>query len=93
MRPTPKFGWAEITAHYGFDQHSVRLSRRTLARIHAGKLVRLCGQGFHVEGRREADCWTFNSMAPGSILVETDEGREVFQGSIGDEEVWVEPNL
>ena len=91
MRPTPKSGWVEITVYNGLDHHSVRLSRRTLSRIHAGKLVRLRGQGFHVEGRREADCWTFNSTATGSIQVDTEEGREVFQGHFGDEEVWVEP--
>lgn len=88
MRSTPKSGWAEITVHNGFDQHSVRLSGRTLARIQAGKLVHLRGQGFHVEGSMEADTWAFNGTAPGSILVDTDEGRVVFEGNFADEEVW-----
>lgn len=88
MRPTPKSRWAEITVYNGYDQHSVRLSGRTLERIQSGKLVRLRGQGFHVEGRREADFWTFNATEPGSILVDTDEGREVFEGNFADEEVW-----
>ena len=44
MRPTPKSGWVEITVYNGLDHHSVRLSRRTLSRIHAGKLVRLGGR-------------------------------------------------
>lgn len=91
MRPTPKSGWAVITVFTGFDQHSVRLSGRILARIRAGKQVHLYGQGFHVEGHREADSWTFNATAPGSIDVDTDEGRDVFDGSFGDDEVWVEP--
>lgn len=91
MRPTPKSGWAHIAIYNGYDQHSVRLAGRTLSRIQAGRLVRLRGQGFHVDGRREADFWTFNATAPGSIQVDTDEGRDVFRGHFGDEEVWVEP--
>lgn len=90
MRTTPKSGWAVITVFNGLDQHSVWLSGRTLARIQAGKQVHLYGQGFYVEGNREADTWTFNATAPGSIHVDTDEGRDVFDGSFEDDEVWVE---
>ena len=91
MRPTPKSGWAHIAIYNGYDQHSVRLSGRTLERIQAGRLIHLRGQGYVVQGVKEADLWTFNASAPGSILVDTDEGRVVFEGNFADEEVWVEP--
>jgi len=93
MRSTPKSGRMEITVYNGYDQHSVRLSGRTMAQIQAGKHVHVRGQGFFVEGVKEADSWTFNATSPGSVYVDTDEGREVFEGHFGDDEVWVEPTL
>lgn len=75
---------------YGYDTHSLVLSLRTFRRIQAGALLTLRGQGFFVEDVKEADSWIFNATVPGSIHVDTDEGREVFDGSFGDEEVWVE---
>lgn len=90
MRPTPKSGRVKITVYNGFDQHSVCISGRTMARIQAGNHVHLRGQGFFVEGLKEVDFWAFNVTAPGSIYVDTDEGREVFEGNFRDAEVWAE---
>ena len=90
MPPRPTGGTARITVDYGYDLHSLVLSFRTFRRIQAGAVLTLRGQGFFVEGVKEADSWSFNATSPGSIRVETDEGREVFDGSFGDEEVWVE---
>lgn len=90
MSPRTRGGTARITVDYGYDLHSLMLSRRTFRRIQAGAVLTLRGQGFFVEGVKEADSWIFNATSPGSIRVETEEGREIFDGSIGDEEVWVE---
>ncbi len=90
MSPHTSGGTARITVDAGYDIHSLVLSGRTFGRIQAGAVLTLRGQGFFVEGVKEADSWSFNATSPGSIRVETDEGREVFDGSFGDEEVWVE---
>lgn len=73
----------------GYDHHSLTLSGRTLARILAGTAMTLKGQGFPVEGFMEQDRWTFNQGTVGAVHVSTDEGREVFEGSLGDAEVTV----
>lgn len=93
MSPRTRGGTARITVDYGYDLHSLVLSFRTFRRIQAGAVLTIRGQGFFVEGVKETDSWTFNASSPGSIRVETDEGREVFEGNLGDEEVWVEPAL
>lgn len=93
MSPRTSGGASRITVNYSFDFHSVLLSPRTLRRILAGAVLTLRGQGFFVEGVKEKDSWSFNATSPGSIRVETDEGREVFEGHLGDDEVWVEPTL
>lgn len=75
----------------GYDHHSLILSGRILARIQAGKPVTIHGQGFPVEGFLERDFWSFNSGALGAVHVFTDEGREVFEGDLGEAEVLVLP--
>lgn len=90
MRSRPfKSGTAQVFVDNGFDQHSLVLSGRTLARIQAGKPVILRGQGFPVEGVMERDRWRFNSRVFGSVRVVTDEGRDVFEGNLRDAEVVV----
>lgn len=90
MRSRPfKSGMAKVIVDNGFDQHSLVLSGRTLARIQAGKPVILRGQGFPVEGVMERDLWWFNARAFGSVQVVTDTGREVFDGNLRDAEVAV----
>lgn len=84
-----KSGTAKVFVDNGLDQHSLVLSGRTLARIQAGKLVTIQGQGFHVEGVMEQDLWAFNGSALGAIHVSTDTGRDVFDGNLRDTEVHV----
>ncbi len=84
-----KSGAAKVFVDNGFDQHSLVISVRTLARIQAGKPVILRGQGFPVEGVMERDHWCFNSRAFGSVQVVTDQGRDVFEGNLRDAEVAV----
>lgn len=90
MRSRPfKSGTATVFVHYGYDEHCLVLSGRALARIQAGKLVTIKGQGFHVEGVMEQDLWAFNGSAVGAIHVSTDTGRDVFEGNLSDDEVAV----
>lgn len=84
-----KSGRATVFVDNGYDQHSLVLSGKTLARIQAGKLVILRGQGFPVEGFTERDRWSFNSRSFGAVHVVTDEGRDVFEGNLWDAEVLV----
>lgn len=93
MPPRAMGGTAQVTLDCGYDTHSLVLPLRAFRRIQAGAVLTIRGQGFFVEGVKETDSWTFNASSPGSIRVETDEGREVFEGNLGDEEVWVEPAL
>lgn len=90
MGPRSHSGTARITVDYGYDIHTLRLSRRTLGRIQTGAVLTLRGQGFLVEGVREQDRWVFNDGVVGRLLVITDEGREIYDGQITDGEVWLE---
>lgn len=76
-----------VTVDYGYDVHSVSIPEAVFAQIQAGQPVVVEGQGFPVEGVMERDQWTFNCGAVGSVHVVTDEGREVFDGGLGDAEV------
>lgn len=90
MRSRPfKSGTAKVFVHNGYDEHCLVLSGRALARIQAGKLVTIQGQGFHAEGVMEQDLWAFNGSAVGAIHVSTDTGRDVFDGNLRDAEVHV----
>ena len=90
MPPRHRGGTARISVDYGYDIHSLQLSRRTLQGIRVGAALALRGQGFFVEGVREQDHWVFNSGAVGRLIVITDEGREIYDGQITDGEVWLE---
>jgi hypothetical protein len=79
-----------VTVDYGFDLHTISISEAAFAQIQTGKLVTVQGQGFPVEGTTEQDRWTFNESVPGAIYVSTDEGRDVFEGHLGDAEVAVQ---
>jgi len=75
---------------YGYDLHSISIMEAVFAKILAGKPVTVQGQGFLVEGTTEQDYWTFNENVPGFIYVSTDEGRDVFEGNLGDAEVAIQ---
>ena len=78
-----------VTVDYGYDVHSVSISESAFAKIQMGQFVVVEGQGFPVEGVMERDLWTFNYCGVGAVHVMTDEGREVFDGDLGDTEVAV----
>lgn len=78
-----------VTVDYGFDLHTISIADAIYAQIQAGQPVVVEGQGFPVEGAWERDQWAFNHGAVGAVHVMTDEGREVFEGGIGDAEVAV----
>lgn len=86
-----KTGSVTVTVDYSYDVHSITFSKRTWDRIDRGFPISIKGQGFNVEGLVEQDVWTFNDQTRGARVVEvtTDEGREVFCGSLDDEEVSV----
>jgi hypothetical protein len=79
-----------VTVDFGYDVHTISISEAAFAQIQAGKPVTIQGQGFPVEGTTEQDHWTFNESVPGAIHVSTDEGRDVFEGHLGDAEVAIQ---
>lgn len=80
-------GVIRVIVVYGYDMHEISISEATFAQIQAGRPVAIQGQGFPVEGAMEDDQWAFNYGAVGSVYVSTVEGREVFEGNLGDAEV------
>lgn len=78
-----------VTVDYGYDLHIISITDAIFAKIQAGQPVVVEGQGFPVEGVMEQDQWVFNCGAVGAVQVMTDEGREVFEGDLGDAEVAV----
>lgn len=76
-----------VVVDFGYDLHAIYISETTFSQIQAGQPLVVEGQGFPVEGVREEDRWMFNNRALGAIYVSTDEGREVFEGYLGDAEV------
>jgi hypothetical protein len=75
----------KLTIDYGYDIHSIKLNKNTLAQVKAGEQVEVDGQGFwHEEDGEVQDHWTFNEK-PGEIYFWLDNGAEFFaQGS------WIE---
>lgn len=82
-------GCFTVTVDYGYDMHSVGVSEPEWKRIASGRPVRLTGHGFCVEGEVQADKWRFNLLGIGSVVVDTDEGFDIFSGSLGEESVRV----
>ena len=84
-----KTGTVIVTVDYGYDIHSISFSGRTWMRIQNGERLTLKGQGFHWDGRPDQDRWSFNARYPGSVDVYTDDGGDIFAGSLEDHEVRV----
>lgn len=76
-----------VVVDFGYDLHAIYISETTFSLIQAGKPLVVEGQGFQVEGVLEQDEWAFNFGAVGAIHVSTVEGRDVFEGNLGDAEV------
>lgn len=85
-----KSGIVRVTVSYGYDIHSIYFSGRTYARIKAGKPISLKGQGFRWDDVPDQDYWHFNKSSADSIYVNTDGGGDIFKGTFGDGDVWVE---
>ena len=73
-----------LTVNYGYDIHSVAVSRDEWERALRGEQVSFSGQGFYVEGVREDDYWRFNDPSPGDLEVGGEDGRQIFVGSLSD---------
>ena len=73
-----------LTIDYGYDCHSVEVSREEWEAALAGELISIKGQGFCVEGEMEEDVWIFNHAAPGDLHVGAEDNSEIFSGSISN---------
>ena len=78
-----------LTVDFGNDLHTIIISETMWGQIERGKPVVVEGQGFPVEGVIEPERWAFNHGTVGAVYGSTDEGREVFEGYLGDAEVAV----
>jgi hypothetical protein len=88
-----KTGTVAVSVDYEYDIHNVVLSKRTFDRIEAGESITKKGQGFPVEGECEQDWWIFNAESRWSIEVNTDQGWDIYRGSLTDAKVWVRVQL
>jgi hypothetical protein len=74
----------KITVNYGYDIHSVTVSRKVMDQINSGEAVSVRGQGYYIEGDKERDDWSFHCAGPGSLEVECDNGHQVYIGELSD---------
>jgi hypothetical protein len=77
-----KTGTVEITVSYGYDIHTIKLSRRTFDRILRGDKVEIEGQGFPTEEGWTQDRWIFTTNERGEVDVRVycDDSRDVYLG-------------
>ena len=85
-----KSGTVTVTVDYGYDVHTVELSGRTYTRVLTNQPLTIKGQGFQWEGEPDQDHWHFNEEQPGSILIDTDGGADIYSGYLEDDEVDVD---
>jgi hypothetical protein len=76
-----KTATVQIIISYGYDIHSIRVSRRTFSRIERGSQVEIKGQGFPTDEGWSQDYWIFNKGETRELEVYCDDGREVYRGS------------
>ena len=66
----------KLTISYGYDVHSIELDNRIYAKIKAGELIRVPGQGFtHEEDGEVQDTLIFNAT-PGEVSFHLENGAE-----------------
>ena len=70
-----KAGTVKVTINYGYDIHSIVMSRRSSDRIAKDEAVTMKGQGFSIEGVESQDVWTFNSPEAGALSVDAEDGH------------------
>jgi hypothetical protein len=72
-----KTGAVKITISYGYDIHSIVVSRRTFDRIEHGAKIKIKGQGFPTDDGIVPDHWIFNGEP--RIVVYCDDGRDLYR--------------
>ena len=71
-----------ITVDYGYDIHSVTVPAKTMDNIKRGEAVTVKGQGFHVEGAKTRDVWSFHCTGPDELEVEGEDGHQIYIGKV-----------
>ena len=71
----------EITISYGYDIHSLVLSKTDFEKIRAGETVDIIGQGFSIEGEIAQDIWAFKNRR---LHITCENGFDVFEGTVDD---------
>jgi hypothetical protein len=72
-----KTGAVQITISYGYDIHSIVVSRRTFDRIEHGAKIKIKGPGFPTDDGIVQDYWIFNGEP--RIVVYCDDGRDLYR--------------
>lgn len=62
-------GDASVSVTWGYERHSITLTRDDWQAVQAGQPLRLAGPGYHYDGEFCQDHWLFNTEAPGSLIV------------------------
>lgn len=86
-----KTGTVILTIDYGYDIHSLRMSKRSYERISAGEPTTIRGQGFRWEGTTDRDLWIFNREQAGALYVTTASGGDIFIGHLSNATVEIFP--
>jgi hypothetical protein len=81
-----------VTVNYGYDIHSVKITRAEYEQIYRGEATEVKGDGFSIEGEMDSDSWTFNKETPGSVYVTTDNLHDIYIGTMGDGNVMFDPH-
>ena len=71
----------EITISYGYDIHSLVLSKADFEMIKAGETMDVIGQGFSIEGDITQDIWAFKNR---KLQITCENGFNVFEGTVDD---------
>lgn len=71
----------EITISYGYDIHSLVLSKTDFEKISAGGAIDVVGQGFSIEGEITQDIWAFKNR---QLHITCENGFNVFEGTVDD---------
>lgn len=75
------FPQVEITISYGYDIHSLVLSKTDFEMIKAGAAMDVIGQGFSIEGEMTQDIWAFKNR---HLHITCENGFDVFEGTVDD---------
>ncbi len=77
-----------VSVEWGYEVHSILLGERTWRDICRGRQKKVRGSGYRYEGEFFWDYWIFNSVRPGSLVVEYgNDGGVGFAGDLESAEV------